>query len=182
MMETSKKDLACLHMCQSPSYRVIMELWHLVCVCVPITSNVVNEPSWNFNQQQQQDWYSTHYSIIITIKQVTLYYYHHSLVWTSCWPLFYFPQVPHSHCLPACLLIANYLDPNYWRLVCHILACLGWCPAPKVSLHHSDHDWNFKFHFGSEHTTFVQTNEWTLHPSVNSLTYIKHQTNQSFPH
>lgn len=66
-METSKKDLACLHMCQSPSYRVIMELWHLVCVCVPITSNVVNEPSWNFNQQQQQDWYSTHYSIIITI-------------------------------------------------------------------------------------------------------------------
>jgi hypothetical protein len=26
-------------------------------------------------------------------------------------------SLPLPACLPACLLIANYLDPNYWRLV-----------------------------------------------------------------
>jgi hypothetical protein len=50
-------------------------------------------------------------------------------------PLFDFPQVTRSHCLPtclpACLLIANYLDPNYWRLV-------GWL----VGLPHSGFAWD----------------------------------------
>jgi hypothetical protein len=59
-------------------------------------------------------------------------------------PLFDFPQVTHSHCLPVCLpsfsLQTTWIPTIGGWLVGWFGHILAWLGMSKVSLHHSDHD------------------------------------------